>query len=83
MFKLGLYILGVWLTSLGLFFTIIYLNLLGVGYTILDFGEFIIKGPVFWCLFLGLLFIGISLERWLKNELLLRHSFKLERKRHL
>ena len=73
MFKLGLYILGVWLTSLGLFFTIIYLNLLGVGYTILDFG----------CLFLGLLFIGISLERWLKNELLLRHSFKLERKRHL
>ena len=83
MFKICFYILGIFFTSISLFFTIIYLNLLGVGYRFLEFGKFIIKKPIFWFGIFGLLLIALSLERWLKNELLLRHSFKLERKRHL
>lgn len=83
MFKLFIYILGLIFTSLGIFFTIIYLNLLTIGYSFWEFIHFISRKIEFWFIPLGLILIGISLERWLKNELLLRHSFKLERKRHL
>lgn len=78
MFKLLLYFLGVFLVSVGIFFTIIYLNLLTMGYSFLDFVKFIIRSPIFWCILIGVLCIVISLERWIKNEFLLRHNFKLE-----
>lgn len=78
MFKLMLYFLGVFLVSVGIFFTIIYLNLLTMGYSFLDFVKFIIRSPIFWCILIGVLCIVISLERWIKNEFLLRHNFKLE-----
>ncbi len=79
MFKFFLYILGIILVSVGIFFTIIYCNLLTMGYSILDLGKFIIKKPEFWFILWGLMLIGIALERWIKNELLLRHNIKLER----
>lgn len=80
MFKILLYFLGVFLVSVGIFFTIIYLNLLTIGYSFLEFVNFIIRSPIFWCILIGLVFITISLERLIKNELLLRHNLKLERK---
>lgn len=80
MFKILLYFLGIFLVSIGIFFTIIYLNLLTIGYSFLEFVNFIIRSPIFWCILIGLVFIALSLERWIKNELLLRHNLKLERK---
>ena len=83
MFKLLLYFLGVFLICIGIFFTIIYLNLLTIGYSFLEFVNFIIRSPISWCILIGLIFIALALERWIKNELLLRHTLKLERKQHL
>ncbi len=80
MFKLSLYILGVFLVSIGIFFTVIYLNLLTIGYSFFEFVNFIISKPIFWSILIGILCIALSLERWIKNELLLRHNLKLERK---
>lgn len=80
MFKLLLYFLGIFLISIGIFFTIIYLNLLTIGYSFLEFVNFIIRSPIFWCILIGIICIALSLERWIKNELLLRHNPKLERK---
>ena len=79
MFKIFLYILGIIFVCVGIFFTVIYLNLLYMGYSILDFGKFIIKRYEFWLIFLGIFCICLALERWIKNELLLRHNLKLER----
>lgn len=78
MFKLFLYILGILFTSTGLFFTIIYLNLLTIGYTFPEFVNFISRKLEFWFIFIGLICLIISLERWIKNEFLLRRSLKLE-----
>ena len=80
MFHLLLYILGIILTSLGLFFIIIYLNLLTIGYSFLDFVKFISRRVEVWLLIVGIICIALSLERWIKNELLLRHNLKLERR---
>lgn len=78
MFKLLFYFLGIFLISIGIFFTIIYLNLLTIGYSFLEFVNFIIRSPIFWCIIIGIIFIILSLERRIRNELLLRHNFKLE-----
>lgn len=83
MLKLLLYFLGIFLVSIGIFFTIIYLNLLTIGYSFSEFVNFIIRKPIIWCILIGISFIAISLERRIKNELLLRYHFKLERKRFL
>ena len=83
MFKLILYFLGVFFTSLGIFFTIIYLNLLSMGYTFSEFVKFISSKIEFWFILLGILLIILSLERWIKNELLLRRHLKLERRYNL
>ena len=83
MFKFFLYIMGIILVSVGIFFTIIYCNLLSMGYSILDLGKFIIRTWAFWFIVLGLINIILALERWIKNELLLRHNFKLERRKSL
>ena len=80
MFHLLLYILGIILTSLGLFFIIIYLNLLTIGYSFLDFVKFISRRVEVCLLLIGIICIVLSLERWIKNELLLRHNLKLERR---
>ena len=83
MFRILLYIFGVILTSLGLFFIIIYLNLLTIGYSFLDFVKFISRRVEVWLLIVGIIGIALSLERWIKNELLLRHHLKLARKTNL
>ena len=80
MFRILLYIIGIILTSLGLFFIIIYLNLLTMGYSFLFFVKFISRRVETWLLVIGIICIAISLERWIKNELLLRHNSKLERR---
>ena len=81
MFKISLYILGIILISFGIFFTIIYLNLLTMGYSFDEFVKFISRKLEFWFILIGIILIALSLERWIKNELLLRHNLKLERKR--
>ena len=83
MFKIFIYFLGIIFTSLGIFFTIIYLNLLTIGYTFSDFVHFITRKIEFWFIPLGIFLLLFSLERWIKNELLLRRNFKLERHKHL
>ncbi len=83
MFKIILYILGITFTSLGIFFTIIYLNLLTMGYSLGEFVNFIIRKIEFWFIFIGVVCIILSLERWIKNELLLRRNLKLERRKTL
>ena len=83
MFKVFLYFLGIFLVSLGIFFTLLYSNVLSMGYTLLDFGKFISRKLEFWLIFLGLFLIIISLERWIKNELFLRHNLKLGRRRSI
>lgn len=83
MFKLLLYILGIILVSIGIFFTLIYLNLLTIGYSFIEFVNFIIKSPIFWSIPIGIILIALSLERLIKNELLLQHHLKLERKHSL
>jgi len=83
MFKLFLYILGIIFLSVGIFFTLIYTNLFTMGYSFLDFVKFISKKIECWFIILGIICILISLERWLKNELLLRHHIKLERRKSI
>lgn len=80
MFRILLYIIGIIFTSIGLFFMIIYLNLLTIGYSFFDFVKFISRRLETWLFVIGILFIAVSLERWIKNELLLRHHTKLVRK---
>ena len=80
MFKVLLYIFGVILTSIGLLFIIIYLNLLTMGYSFLEFVKFISRRGEVWLLVVGIICIVFSLERRIKNELLLRHNIKLGRK---
>ena len=80
MLKILLYFTGIILVSLGIFFTVIYLNLLSMGYTFLEFVNFISKKIEFYFILIGLICIFIALERWIKDELLLRHNLKLERK---
>ena len=80
MFRILLYILGVIFTSLGLFFIIIYLNLLTIGYSFIEFVHFISRRVEVWLFLIGIILIAVSLERWIKNELLLRHNIKLGRK---
>ena len=78
MFRILLYIIGIILTSIGLFFIIIYLNLLTIGYSFSDFVKFISRKVEVWLILIGIICIALSLERWIKNELLLRLSSKLE-----
>ena len=80
MFRILLYILGIILTSIGLFFIIIYLNLLTIGYSFPEFVKFISRRVEVWLFLVGIICIALSLERWIKNELLLRHNSKLERR---
>lgn len=80
MFKIIIYLLGVFFTSIGIFFTIIYLNLLTLGYSFSDFVKFISRKLEFWFILIGIILIMISLERLIRNELLLRHNLKLERR---
>lgn len=83
MFKFFLYILGVFMVSVGIFLTVLDLNVLTIGYSFSEFGKFIIRRREFYYILLGIILIAVSLERWIKNELLLRHSLKLERKERL
>lgn len=83
MLKVFLYFLGVFLVSIGIFLTILDINVLTLGYSFWEFGKFIISRSELYLILLGILCIFISLERWIKNELLLRHSLKLERRKSL
>ena len=68
---------GIVLASIGLMFIFLYTNLFTMGYSFLEFVKFISKRFECWFLLLGILIILKSLERSLKNVLLLRRSFKL------
>lgn len=83
MFKIFLYFGGILFISFGIFFTILYCNLLTMGYSFIEFVQFISRKAEFWFIFIGLGCLTISLERWIKNELLLRHHLKLERRGRL
>ena len=83
MFKVLIYFLGIMFTSLGIFFTIIYLNLLTIGYSFGEFVKFISRKLEFWYILIGIALILLSLERWIKNELLLRRNLKLERRKNI
>lgn len=83
MFKIFIYISGCFLVSIGIFFTLLYLNLLTIGYSFFEFVKFISRKPIFWFIPIGIILIILSLERRIKNELLLRHNLKLERRRSL
>ena len=76
---LFLLILGIFLTSIGLMFILLYTNLLTMGYSFLEFVYFISKRIE--CLFfiIGIILIMITVERWLKNVLLLRPTSKFLR----
>lgn len=78
--KLIYIIVGIILCSISLFFLLLYLNLFTLGYTFLNFVKFISRKFWFWLLPTGILFIYIGLERKIKDELLLRRSFKFFRK---
>ena len=76
MVKIFLFFGGIILASIGLMFIILYLNLLSMGYSFLEFGKFIISRGECWILLVGIIMIIISLERWIRNELLLRYFNK-------
>ena len=80
MIKVGLFIIGVILTSLGITFMILYLNLLTMGYSFLEFVNFIIRRLECWLFLIGIFLILLAFERWIKNELLLRYSNKFSRR---
>lgn len=69
-------LLGVFLASIGLMFILLYTNLLIMGYSFWDFVQFISKR--FECLLflIGIVLLLLSLERSIKNVLLLRRSSK-------
>ena len=68
--------LGIILCSISLFFTILYLNLFTMGYSFFKFVKFI--NTRFECLlfYVGIVLIIYSIERKIKNELLLRSKSK-------
>ena len=69
-----LLIIGILMSSIGLMFIYLYINLLTIGYSFWNFVKFIITR--FECLLFlfGIVVIFLSIERWLKNAILLRHS---------
>ena len=69
-------LIGVILCSISIFFTIIYLNLFTIGYTFFEFVKFINTRVECLVLYLGIALIIYSLERKIKNELLLRNKTK-------
>lgn len=70
-------LIGTILSSIGLMFILLYANLMTMGYSFLEFVQFISKR--FECLLflLGIIILLLSLERSIKNVLLLRRSTKL------
>lgn len=67
---------GTFLSSIGLMFILLYTNLLTMGYSFWNFVKFISKR--FECLLFlfGIIILLLSLERSIKNVLLLRRSSK-------
>lgn len=82
MYKLFIFLIGIFFTSIGLFFLILYLNLFTLGYSFFDFVKFIIMRPECWLFTIGLLLLYFSLGGIIKNELLLRCNNKYERRKY-
>lgn len=66
--------LGIIISSIGLMFIILYTNLLTIGYSFLNFVKFISTRFECWLLLIGMIIILLSIERWIRNVLLLRHT---------
>lgn len=79
MFRILCYFLGVFMISLGTFLTILDANVLTLGYSFFHFVQFISRRSELYLILLGFVCLFFSLERWIKNELLLRRHLKLER----
>lgn len=72
MFKLILFLFGLFLSSLSLALSILYLNLLTIGYSFFDYVKFINRHFICIGIILGFLCIYISIRRKdKKNELFL------------
>ena len=69
-------IIGCVLCSISIFFMIIYLNLFTMGYSLFDFVKFINTRIECLLFYVGVILIIYSLERKIKNELLLRNKSK-------
>ncbi len=69
-----LFIFGIFLISFSLAYIILYLNLLVMGYSFLEYVKFISRKFECNSFLLGILCIYLSIKRWGKNELFLRHS---------
>ena len=69
-------IIGIILCSISIFFIIIYLNLFTMGYSFIEFVKFINTRLECLLFYIGLILIIYSLERKIKNELLLRNKSK-------
>lgn len=67
---------GIFISSIGFMFILLYTNLLTMGYSFWNFVQFISKR--FECLLflIGIVLLLLSLERSIKNVLLLRRSSK-------
>ncbi len=72
-------ILGILISSTGLFFIFLYTNLLTIGYSFLEFVHFISKRFECMLFIVGIFLIVLSIERWRKNVLLLRHFAKFRK----
>ena len=79
MTRVGIFIIGILLTSIGLMFLILYINLLTMGYSFSEFVNFIIRRKECWLIVVGIGLILLSFERWIRNELLLRYFSKFSR----
>ncbi len=73
MWRILCFLLGIFLCALGLSYAILYLNLITMGYTFLEYVKFIIRRLECNCFLLGMFCIYLSVKRWGKNELFLRH----------
>ena len=69
-------IFGIFFCSISTFFIIIYLNLFTMEYSFLEFVKFINTRVECLLFYIGVILIIYSLERKIKNELLLRTKSK-------
>lgn len=72
MWRIFLFLLGVFICSLSLSCIILYLNLITMGYTFWQYVKFIIRSFSCNSFLLGVLCIYLSIKRWGKHELFLR-----------
>lgn len=73
-YRILLYIIGVFLTSLGMVYVTIYSSLFTMGYSLQEYINFILKQKEVYCLPIGLLIVGFTtyFDKTWKKIILLR-----------